>query len=154
MFTFAMQGHVDVVRGMVKAQPGIQKTRGPHGFTLMYHAKVGGDKAKLVVEYLKELGDADIGEPDSEIPKNEKDKIIGLYSFGKDDDEQIQILMERGELRIKRPGRVGRRLARDKELTFHPAGAPAVKVHFEKSDGKIVRLIIRDGHSTLKADRR
>ena len=45
-------------------------------------------------------------------------KILGTYSFGDADDELIQILVERGELRIKRSGRVGRRLGRNGKLEF------------------------------------
>ena len=129
-----MLGKVDVVRSMITAQPGIQRTHGPHGFTLMYHAKIGGKQAESVVEYLEEVGDADIGETDESIPEKEQQQILGTYVYGKSENEQVQILVERGELRIKRIGRVGRRLARTGEREYRPAGAPEVRIRFDQSN--------------------
>ena len=57
LFTFAMLDLVDVVRAMCVARPGIQGLPGPHGITLLAHARQG--KAAAVVEYLEALGGAD-----------------------------------------------------------------------------------------------
>src|SRR5262245_21383970 len=43
IFSAAMLGQLDVVRAFVAASPGIQRTRGPHGITLLAHARAGGD---------------------------------------------------------------------------------------------------------------
>lgn len=48
LFTHAMLGAV--VRSAIEAMPGIQRTTGPHGFTLLSHAEKGGEAAKPVVE--------------------------------------------------------------------------------------------------------
>ena len=54
-----MLGQLDVVKSFVAAAPGIQRTRGPHGLTLLSHAKAGGSRAAAVTAYLESLGDAD-----------------------------------------------------------------------------------------------
>lgn len=153
IFTFAMLGKVDVVRSTITAQPGIQRTHGPHGFTLMYHAKIGGTQAESVVAYLEEVGDADIGEQDEPIPEDEQRQILGTYVYGDSKDEQIQILVERGELRIKRIGRVGRRLARTGVRQYHPTGAPDVRIRFDRSSEPASKLTIEDAALSLVAER-
>ena len=52
IFSAAMMGQLDAVKAFVAARPGIQKTLGPHGITLMSHAKAGGPDAAAVVQYL------------------------------------------------------------------------------------------------------
>src|SRR5688572_20533747 len=42
IFSAAMMGQLDTVKAFVAARPGIQKTLGPHGITLMSHARAGG----------------------------------------------------------------------------------------------------------------
>ena len=154
IFTFAMLGEVDVVRSMINAIPGIQRTHGPHGFTLMYHARAGEQKAQSVVQYLEEVGDADVSEPGvDEIPADEQHAILGTYSFGDGEGESIQILIERNELRIKRPGRVGRKLARVEKYEYHPVGAPAVRVRFAASADKIDQMTIKDAALSIQASR-
>ena len=59
IFSAAMMGQLDAVKAFIAARPGIQKTLGPHGITLMSHAKAGGPDAAAVVQYLATLGDAD-----------------------------------------------------------------------------------------------
>ena len=38
VFSAAMLGQLDVVKAFVSASPGVQRTLGPHGITLMAHA--------------------------------------------------------------------------------------------------------------------
>ena len=52
IFSAAMMGQLDAVKAFVAARPGIQKTLGPHGITLMSHARAGGADAAPVVQYL------------------------------------------------------------------------------------------------------
>ena len=52
-FTMAMLGELEAVRAVVVANPGIQRIRGPHGLTLLHHARQGGEKAQGVVAYLE-----------------------------------------------------------------------------------------------------
>src|SRR6185436_15497830 len=52
IFSAAMMGQLDAVKAFIAARPGVQKTLGPHGLTLMWHAKQGGPDAAAVVQYL------------------------------------------------------------------------------------------------------
>ncbi|NNC69781.1 MAG: hypothetical protein HKN90_03050, partial [Flavobacteriaceae bacterium] len=41
MFTYAMLGAFEIVKSMIDMTPGIQSTMGPHGISLLRHAKAG-----------------------------------------------------------------------------------------------------------------
>lgn len=41
IFNHTFLGHVDLVKAMIKAHPQYLKAYGPHGFTLLHHAKAG-----------------------------------------------------------------------------------------------------------------
>jgi hypothetical protein len=41
IFTFTLLGYTDFVMDMIKKHPKLLKSYGPHGFTLLHHAKVG-----------------------------------------------------------------------------------------------------------------
>ena len=56
IFAAAMLGHLDVVRAAITADPRAAKAPGPHGIPLLAHAKMGGEKALPVLEYLQSLG--------------------------------------------------------------------------------------------------
>jgi hypothetical protein len=56
VFAAAMLGRIDIVRSTLTAFPGIKTSKGPHGLMLLHHATKGGDQAREVLEYLKEIG--------------------------------------------------------------------------------------------------
>ncbi len=51
-----MLGKQDLVLPILKDFPVLIKAKGAHGFTLLHHAKVGGEKAAGIVEFLLEQG--------------------------------------------------------------------------------------------------
>ncbi len=53
LFAAAMLGKLDLVKAPIEAFPGIRNTAGPHGITLLAHAKAGGVEASAVVKYLE-----------------------------------------------------------------------------------------------------
>lgn len=53
IFCSAMLGHVDVIRTLITHQPKLIDVKGPHGFSLHFHAQVGGDKSTNVLDYLQ-----------------------------------------------------------------------------------------------------
>ena len=57
-FSAAMLGQLEVVKAIIAAAPGIERTRGAHGITLLAHAKAGG--AADVVRYLDTLPGANV----------------------------------------------------------------------------------------------
>ncbi len=152
LFTFAMLGHREVVKAYVQAMPGIQRTPGPHGITLMSHARSGGEQARAVVEHLQSVGDADVEATSLEMTSAQTKVYIGRYSFGKSSADVFEVLTNRrGSLAIKRGARFGRTLNRVEEHGFAPGGASAVRVRFEVKNGRAVALTIHDPTPLVKA---
>lgn len=56
VFAAAMLGRIDIVKSTLTAFPELKTSKGPHGLMLLHHATKGGDQAKEVLEYLKEIG--------------------------------------------------------------------------------------------------
>jgi hypothetical protein len=53
IFAAAMLGKLDIVRAALHAYPGIKQISGPHGISLLAHAKAGGEEAQPVVDLLE-----------------------------------------------------------------------------------------------------
>jgi hypothetical protein len=53
IFTAAMLGYLGVVQAVLAANPEAENSLGPHGISLMKHAAAGGNRAAVVVDYLK-----------------------------------------------------------------------------------------------------
>ncbi|HEY5826122.1 MAG TPA: hypothetical protein VIT44_17235 [Cyclobacteriaceae bacterium] len=56
IFCAAMLGKLDIVKPVLEAYPNLKSSKGPHGLALIHHAEKGGDNAKSVLAYLKEIG--------------------------------------------------------------------------------------------------
>lgn len=56
LHTLAMLGKTDLVKPMLEAYPSLLYSKGPHGFTLLHHAKRGGADAQKLVAYLEMKG--------------------------------------------------------------------------------------------------
>jgi hypothetical protein len=154
IYTAAMLGQLGVVKGLVDAIPGVQRNRGPHGITLLAHARNGGPGAADVVRYLESLGDADPRYTNLPVPEADESAILGDYAFGADPSQRFTIARNaRGGLTIQRAGLVERPLFHQGELAFIPAGAEAVRIRIETRDRKGERLIVADGGVTIEAVR-
>ena len=132
LFTAAMLGQLDIVKAFITASPGIQRTLGPHGISLLAHAKNGGASAKEVYQYLDSLGDAGSPTPAS-LTEEEASALAGTYSFGSGPTEQIEIKATKAQLLFTRTGTVGRPLYHLGANAFRPAGAEAVRIQFKDS---------------------
>lgn len=55
IFVSAMLGQVDVVRTLITHQPKLIDVKGPHGFSLHFHAQVGGEQSANVLDYLQSV---------------------------------------------------------------------------------------------------
>ena len=58
VFVAAMLGKMEIVRAAVAAWPDVVQSKGPHGISLLRHARGGGDHAKEVAEFLIAKGAA------------------------------------------------------------------------------------------------
>jgi hypothetical protein len=55
LFCAAMMGQLDAVKAFLTLSPGLIDAKGPHGFSLHFHAQVGGDGAKETLDYLQSI---------------------------------------------------------------------------------------------------
>ena len=165
LYSAAMMGHLDAVKALVSAQPFIQRIHGPHSISLLAHARMGGEAARLVLEFLQPLGDADSQLP---VPLPEKDAatFVGTYILDLHDskgacqidvDADMKIYANKmytfpPQLNWTRKGSMTRPLFHLGDSVFYPAGAQAVRIAFA-SDAGSVAMSIQDGDLTLSARR-
>jgi hypothetical protein len=55
IFCAAMMGQLDAVKSFLKLQPKLIDAKGPHGFSLHFHAQVGGKESEKVLDYLQSV---------------------------------------------------------------------------------------------------
>ena len=159
IFSAAMMGQLDVVKAFIAARPGVQRTLGPHGLTLMWHAKQGGPDAAAVVEYLTALGDADVQPTTSALAGPDRDAIVGKYTYGPGPRDYFTVevrrdMLGRDQLVIERPGAPARQnLYHLGNLVFFPTGVPSAKIAFAREGAKVTQLTIADPNVMLTARR-
>lgn len=164
IFTFAMMGMRKSVQEMVETIPGIQTHAGPHGITLMQHAKSrmndknisAEDRANIndLVAYLESLGNADLKTKSLEITDDEKQKYLGEYRFGAGDGEIFVVSQNsRKLLQIGRKGSSGRILHKVDNHRFSPAGAPSVNVLFKVENEQAISLVVHEPEPLVTAIR-
>ena len=154
IFSAAMMGQLDAVKAFVAARPGVQKTLGPHGITLMSHAKAGGPDAAAVVQYLATLGDADTALPTQPLAPADRDSLVGKYVYGPGPRDYFAIDVQQERLGIDRPNSPARRfLMHTGDLVFFPTGVPTAKIAFARDNGKVTQLIVADPNVMLTAKR-
>lgn len=137
IFSHAMLGNVDVVRAMIAASPGIERARGPHGFNLAHHARVGKEGSALVAEYLATVEGADLPYPSVPLDEAARASYLGTYRYGPGDSEALEVRFQERQqvLSLERVGGSWRGLTHLGAHTFHPAGAPNVRIVFSFGDG-------------------
>jgi hypothetical protein len=152
IFSAAMMGQLDAVKAFVAARPGIQKTYGPHGITLMSHARAGGPDAAAVVQYLAGLGDADTPLPAQPLAPAERDALVGKYVYGSGPRDFFTVDVQQDRLGIDRPNAPARRfLMHTGSLVFFPTGVPSAKIAFARESGKVTQLTLADPNVMLTA---
>jgi hypothetical protein len=152
IFTHAMMGHVDVVRAIVGLQPGIQGTLGPHGLTMLHHARAGKEQAAEVVAYLESVGGAD------PVPNTAElllpvEAYVGEYRFGPGDDAILTVTSKNQRLRLKAAKGFPRDLYHMGSHRFYPTGAPSVAISFKTEGERAVEFSIIDDSPLLTAAR-
>ncbi len=164
IFTFTMMGMLKSVQEIIETVPDIQSHTGPHGITLLQHAKnrledktiSESDKANVnkVISYLEGLGNADVKPKNLEITEEEKKKYLGEYRFGDGEDELFVVsLHSRGFLQAGRKGSAARKLNKVDDNSFSPAGAASVKIIFKMNDDKAVSFSVHEPEPLVTATR-
>ena len=98
LFSAAMLGHLDVVRAFVESRPGTQGILGPHGITLLAHARTGGADAAAVVKYLEGVGGADVRTTTQPLAPADRDVLVGRYRFGPGPRDHFDVDVDRDQL--------------------------------------------------------
>ena len=55
IFCAAMMGQLDAVKAFLSLQPKLIDAKGPHGFSLHFHAQVGQERSEKVLDYLQSV---------------------------------------------------------------------------------------------------
>ncbi|MBK7558336.1 MAG: hypothetical protein IPI54_08645 [Chitinophagaceae bacterium] len=165
IFTFAMMGMLKSLQEIIETIPGIQGHTGPHGITLLAHARnrltdkmiTSTDSANVqkVISYLEGLGNADVKNKSLLITEEEKQKYIGEYRFGDGAGELfvVDLTASTKNLKLGRKGSFGSFLHKTGEHTFSPSGAPSVKIVFTIQDARAVSLTIHEPEPLVTAVR-
>jgi hypothetical protein len=154
LFTATMMGDLGSVRAMVTAFPGIQRQRGPHGLTLLAHARAGGDAALEVTRYLETLGDADPTYMNATLDADAIRRAQGTFAFGQGANDRFTIEAgDRGGLTIRRGDGTPRPLFHLGGLEFHPSGAPSARIRVVDAAGAASRLEIHNPGLIVAATR-
>jgi hypothetical protein len=56
IYVLTMLGKTELVKPILETYPSLITAKGPHGFTLLHHAKVGGNDAEELYAYLQAKG--------------------------------------------------------------------------------------------------
>lgn len=164
IFTYAMLGSLEAVRAMIEATPGIQRVYGPHGISLLSHAKAGmrevegipvdTDRQRRLIDYLETLGDADPGWPDAPMSEGEKEKYLGDYKYGPGDSDGFSVRLNmRKMLSLGRMGAFGGGLYYRGNQAFVYNGTPSVTVTFQLEDDRVMRLAVEEPGLRVVAER-
>ena len=156
---------LEVVKAFMAAQPGAQRIRGPHSITLLAQARMGGEAARPVFDFLQSLGDADADGPVS-LTQDEAARLTGTYAFGTGATQQVDLNADLKmyannkmythppQLNWTRKGTMARALFHLGDRTFIcPAGAPSVRIRFTEQDGTIL-MTVSDAEMVLTARRK
>ena len=151
IFAAAMLGMTATVKAMIAAQPGIERTLGPHGIPLLSHAKAGGEQAKDTLAFLSELpGAAGVTAPPLDDARRKT--FAGKYRLEGGPGVEIQFTSP-SQLSIQVERAIARPLRHAGNEEFYPAGARAVRVRFDSVEGSVRGLTITDGPNVVKASR-
>lgn len=60
LFCATMLGQTEAVRGYLTLQPSLIDAKGPHGFSLHFHAQVGGENAAETLAYLQSVREVEL----------------------------------------------------------------------------------------------
>jgi len=133
IFSATMLGQLDAVKAFAATIPNVNHLRGPHSIPLINHARAGGAQSAEVLRYLESLGNLPPAGDLVPLTDMDRESISGRYVFGERPRDLFIVDSEKNALGIVRPGATRRGLTHLGKLEFHPVGAPAVRVRFERT---------------------
>lgn len=163
MFTYAMLGAYDIVKNMIDISPGIQKTMGPHGISLLAHAKFGLrmkdqmtseqiTSSEKLIDYLENIGDA--GSPKYLEMTDSKEKYLGDYKYGEGEKDGFTVKENmRKMLSLGKLGKSGGGLHKIGTNEFMYNGVPSVKITFQIENDVVKSLTVQEPDLVLVANK-
>lgn len=142
IFSASMLGQLDVVKAYAAAMPNIHLLRGPHGIPLAAHARAGGAQAETVLQFLTALGAAAPAVPAVPLSDAERSALEGRYVFGAGPRDAFSVKGQGNLWGIQRDGGEMRGLTHIGNLQFHPVGAPAVRVRFDRTESATTLTVL------------
>lgn len=156
IFTFAMLGEYETVKSMIESLPGLQRVSGPHGISLLQHAKNGDSKSTKsirLIDYLTALSDADSATY-QKLEDAEKQKYAADYKYGEGEFDGFSVKVNsQKRLLFGKLGKFGGSLLKTGDHTFTYNGAPSVEITFQWEADKIVSLTVKEPELSLVAKR-
>lgn len=162
IFTLAMMGAYDSVQAMIKAYPGIEKTTGPHGISLLDHAYAGErmkdkmttteiENLEKTIELLQSLDGAK-GPQYLDVTPEEQQNYLGNYIYGDKENEGFTIQLNMRKLLSLGPiGGFGGAMYKLDENLFTYNGAPSVTIQFDWEGKKVIGLRLSDPEIMVEA---
>jgi hypothetical protein len=162
IFTFAMFGNYEVVKSMIVAIPILKSTNGPHGISLLQHAKAGLRSKDLsgeqksnslkLIDYLEALNE-NISQPEyNNLTEVEKEKYLGDYRYGEGEKDGFSIKLNmRKMLSLGKLGKFGGGLDQKAPNVFYYNGITSVEIKFEVIADKVISLTVHEPDLVLKA---
>ena len=164
MFTYAMLGAYDIVKAMIEMTPDIQKSPGPHGISLLSHAKAGlrmkdemSDaqilNSEKLIDYLQNLGNAN-GDTYETLHENETKKYLGDYKYGDGEKDGFSVTLNmRKMISLGKLGKGGGGLYRVGDNKFMYNGVSSVYITFQVENDTVKSLTVHEPDLTLVANK-
>lgn len=152
LFAAAMLGHTAVLRAIISASPGIERTPGPHGITLLAHARAGGEAATDAAAYLESLPGADERPPTQPLDAEQMQEYVGRDRGDGSSPVFADVALSRtGDLTLAVNGATPAFLRYAGDDRFFPSGAPAVRVAFTRERLRVCAFSIIDHETVFSA---
>ncbi len=142
IFSAAMLGQLDVVKAYGAAIPNIHLLRGPHGIPLANHARAGGAQAEAVLQFLTALGAPAPAVPVVPLSDADRASVEGRYTFGPGPRDAFVVKSQGTLWGMQRDGGEHRGLTHIGNFQFHPVGAPAVRIRFDRAESGITLTVL------------
>lgn len=163
LFTHAMLGHHDIVKSIVEACPDVKNFAGPHGISLLRHAKSGLrlkdtlsteqiNNCEKTIAFVEGISKTDSITDSLKLSDQEKELYLGdyLYGDGPDDGVSVKLNMMKN-LSLGKLGKSGGGLIQIKPNLFKYNGTSSVDISFQKENGNIVSVRIEEPDLTITA---
>ena len=163
VFTYAMLGDLMAVQAMIKGLPGVQGIYGPHGISLLSHARAGlrsaeGNSQKQASEeliaYLEERGDANPVMEHLPLDEAAKEAYLGDYKYGAGETDGFSVRLNMRKFLSFGPlGKFGGALYHQPSGVFLYNGVESVMIRFNKAEDQIVSLTVTEPDFTIEAQK-